>query len=184
MVVQTRLDTMYQMRQSGITLDQVGSRFGITREGVRQLLTEHYGSTRVQGLLPATGLARLTGISYNYIAKLKRRGVIQPAMVVGHGKTLWKPETIATIILYIDRHGCPMCHDTVPCNRQVYCSRECYLEAHRYKNQPEEAKRRHNERVKRWLAENPEKARQIELRKQARRQTANNSNSSRIKLLH
>jgi hypothetical protein len=56
----------------------------------------------------------------------------------------------------------------VPSNRPVYCSRECYLEAHRYKNQPEEAKRQQNERVKRWLVENPEKARQIQQRKQAR----------------
>lgn len=142
MVTQTRLDTMYQMRQSGTTLDQVGHRFGITREGVRKLLTEHYGSTRVQDLLTVTELARLTSCSYCYIGKLKRRGVIRPAMVVGHGRTLWKPETIAAIIIYIDRHGCPMCHGPVPSNRQVYCSRECYLEAHRYKNQPEEARRR------------------------------------------
>jgi len=160
---------MYQMRQSGTTLDQVGSRFGITREGVRQLLTEHYGSTRVQDLLTATELARLTGCGYRYIDKLKRRGVIQPAIVVGLGRTLWKPETIAVIIIYIARHGCPMCHGPVPSNRQVYCSRECYLEAHRYKNQPEEARRRHNERVKRWLTENPGKARQIQKRKQARK---------------
>ena len=160
---------MYQMRQSGATLDQVGSRFGITREGVRKLLTEHYGSTRVQDLLTATELARLTNCVYSYICKLKRRGVIQPAMVVGHGRTLWKPETIAAIIIYIDRNGCPMCHDPVPSNRQVYCSRECYLEAHRYRNQPEEARRRHNQRVKRWLTENPQKARQIQRRKQARK---------------
>ncbi len=169
MVVQTKLDTIYQMRQSGATLDQVGSRFGITREGVRQILTKHYGSTRIQNLLTTTELARLTDCGYSYIVKLKRRGVIQPAIVIGHCRTLWKPETIATIILYIARHGCPMCHGSVPSNRQVYCSRECYLEAHRYKNQPEEAKKQHNERVKRWLAKNPERARQILQRKQARK---------------
>lgn len=169
MTAQNKLETMHQMRQSGTTLDQVGSRFGLTREGVRQLLIKHYGSTRVQNLLTATELTRLTGCDYSYISKLRRRGVIQPAMVVGHGRTLWKPETIATIILYIDRHSCPMCHGPIPSNRHVYCSRECYLAAHRYKNQPEEARRQHNERVKRWLIENPKKARQIRQRKQARR---------------
>jgi hypothetical protein len=46
----------------------------------------------------------------------------------------------------------------------------CYLEARRYKNQPEEARRQHNERVKRWLAEHPEKAKQIQQRGQARQQ--------------
>lgn len=81
---------------------------------------------------------------------------------------LWKPETIATIIIYIDRHRCPVCHQPLPSDRLVYCSRQCYLEAHRYKNQPEEKKRQHNEGVKRWLEEHPEKAKQIEQRKQAR----------------
>jgi hypothetical protein len=162
---------MYQMRQSGTTLDQVGSRFGISREGVRQLLIEQYGSTRVQNMLTVTELAQLARCSYSYIKKLKRRGVIQPAMVVGRGRTLWKPEAIATIILYINRHSCPICHDYVPSNCRVYCSRECYLEAHRYKNQPEETKKRHNERVKRWLIKNPEKARQIQQRKRARQRS-------------
>ena len=87
-------------------------------------------------------------------------------MVVSHGRTLWKPETIATIIIYINRHGCPVCHGPVPSDRLVYCSRQCYFEAHRYKNQPEEARRRHNERVKRWLMEHPEKAKQIQQRAQ------------------
>lgn len=170
MVVQTRLGTMHQMRQSGATLDRIGSRFGITRERVRYLLTEHYGSTRVQDLLTTTELARLSGCGYSYIDKLKRRGVIQPAMVLGHRKALWKPETIATVTTYIDRHRCPICHGPVPSNRQVYCSRECSLEARRYKNQPEEAKRRHNERTARWLGEHPEEAKQIQQRKQRRRQ--------------
>jgi len=161
---------MHQMRQSGATLDRVGSRFGITREGVRHRLTEHYGSTRIQNLLTAAELARLAGCTYSYIDKLKRRGVIQPAMVVGHGRTLWKPETIATIIEYIDRHRCPVCQQPLSSDHWVYCSRECYLEACRYKNQPEEAKRRHNERVERWLGEHPEEAKQIQQRKQRRRQ--------------
>ena len=167
MVVQTRLDSMYEMRQSGATLDQVGSRFGITRERVRRLLTEHYDSTRIQDLLPAAELCRLAGCTRNYVDKLKRGGVIQPAKVVGE-RTLWKPETITTIIIEIDRRRCPVCHQPLPSDRLVYCSRQCYLEAHRYKNQPEEARRRHNERVARWKAQHPERARQIEQRKERR----------------
>ena len=170
MVAQIRLDTMQQMRQSGITLDRVGSRFGITREGVRQLLTKHYGSTRVQDLLTATELARLAGCSYSYIGKLKRRGVIQPAMVIGHGRTLWAGESVVAVIEYIDRHRCLVCRQPLSSDRQVYCYRQCYLEARRYKNQPEEARRRHNERVARWTAQHPERAKQIQQRKQRRRQ--------------
>jgi hypothetical protein len=168
MIAQTRLDIMHQMRQSGTTLDRVGSRFGITREGVRRLLTKHYGSTSVQDLLTAADLARLAGCSYSYIAKLKRQGVIQPAMVIGHGRTLWSGESVVVVIEYIDHHRCLVCHQPLSGNRQVYCSRQCYLEARRYKNQPEEAKRRHNERVARWTARHPERAKQIQQRKQRR----------------
>ena len=170
MVAQTKLDIMYQMRQSGATLEQVGSRFSITREGARQLLIKHYGSTRVPGLLTTTQLCRRAGCTYSYIHKLKRRGVIQPANVVGRWRTLWRPETIATVILYIDRHRCPVCHQPLSSNRHVYCSWQCYLEAHRYENRSEEARRRHNARVARWIAENPERARQIQQQEQARQQ--------------
>ena len=170
MVVQTKLDIMHQMRQSGATLYQVGSRFGITRERVRQLLTGHYGSTRVQELLTTTELCRLAGCTWKYVDKLKQRGVIQPAKVVGYGRTQWDRETVVAVIKYIDRHRCSVCHRPVPSNRQVYCSWQCYLEAHRYKNQSEEARRQHNERVKRWLTEHPEKTKQIQQRGQARQQ--------------
>jgi hypothetical protein len=149
MVAQTKLDIMHQMRQSGATLEEIGSRFGITREGVRWLLAEHYGSTRIQGLLTTPELCRLARCTHNYIDKLKRRGVIQPANVVGRGRMLWQPETIVTITLYIDRHRCPMCHQPLSSNRQVYCSWHCYREAHSYKNQPEEARNQHKERAKR-----------------------------------
>lgn len=169
MAAQNKLETMYQMRQSGTTLDRVAGRFGITREGVRRLLTDHYGSTRIQNLLTVTELIRRAGCGYNYISKLRRRDIIRPAMVVGRGRTLWKPETVAAITGYIHRYNCPVCHGPVPSNRQIYCSRRCYLEANRYKNQPDEFRKRHNERVKRWLVEHPEKARQIQRRKQAKR---------------
>ena len=162
-------DSLYQIRQSGATLQQIGSLFGISREGVRRRLTKHYGSTGIQGLLTTAELARL-GCTYRHIDKLQRRGIIQPAMVVGRGRKLWELGTIATIIIHIDGLRCPVCHRPVPSNRQVYCSQECYIEVHRYKNQPEEEKRRHNERVARWIQEHPEEARQIQQRKQARQQ--------------
>lgn len=169
MVVQTRPEIMYQMRQSGATLDQLGSRFGISRERARQLLIARYGSARVRKLLTTTELCRLVGCTWKYIDKLKWRGVIQPAMMVGHGRTLWKPESVVAVIEYTDRYRCPVCHRPVPSYRKVYCSRRCYLEARRYKNQPLEAKRRHNERVKRWRTEHPAEAKRIQQRKETKK---------------
>ena len=168
MVAQDRLDTMDRMRQSGTSLQQIASHFGITRQRVGQLLAKHYGSTRIQDLLTATELARLAGCTQSYIDKLQRRGVIQPAKVVGRGRTLWKPETTSTVTIYVDSHRCRVCNRPLPSNRQVYCCWACYVEACRYKNRPEQARRRQRESVAKWIADHPEQARQIEQRKQTK----------------
>ena len=163
------IETIRQMRQSGASLRQIGSHFGITREAVRRRLVKHYGSTRIQDdLLPIAELARLAGCSQKYIIKLKRQGAIQPA-VIGRGRSLWKPETIATIIIYNDSHRCPVCHQPVPSNRSVYCSTGCYIEAGRYKNRPEAVRKRQRESTKRWVAAHPEQAKEIEQRKAKKR---------------
>ena len=155
---------MQRMRQSGNSLQQIGDRFGISRERVRRLLTKHYGSTRVQELLTPAEVARLAGCNYRHMVKLTRGGVIQPAMVVGRQRTLWQPATVAAIVSYIDRHRCRVCHRPLPSDRQVYCCHTCYLEARRYKNRPEAWRRRHKERVARWKASHQEQVRQIQLR--------------------
>ena len=168
MVIQAKADSLYQIRQSGATLQQIANHFGISREGARRRLVRHYGSTRVQDLLTATELSHLAGCTPSYIDKLKRRGIIQPAMVVGRGRTLWSPETVAAITSCIDRLRCPVCHQPVPSNRLIYCSQGCSTEARRYKNKPEEEKRQHRESVKRWIAKHPEQASQLQQRAQAR----------------
>lgn len=127
MVTETRLETMHQMRQSPATLQQIASPFGVSREAVRKLLARHYGSTRIGNLLTITELARLAGCTPSYIRKLRRRGIIQPARVVGRGRTLWEPETIAAIIIYIDHHRCPVCNGPLSSNRWVYCCDACYI---------------------------------------------------------
>lgn len=163
-----RLEAMHRMRQSAASLQQIANQFGISRQRVGSLLTKYYGSTRVGELLTVTELARLAGCLRNYIVKLRERGVIQPAKVIGRGRTrggtLWKPSTISTIITYIDSHRCLVCHQPLPSNRRRYCSPACYIEGHRYKNRPEEARRQQRESVARWIAGHPEQAKQIRQR--------------------
>jgi len=164
-------EAMHQMRQSGASLQQIGNSFGISRERVRQLLTQYYGSTAVQDLLNTSELARLAGCSWNYIDKLERGGIIQPEKVVGWGRRQWPPQTVDIITSYNDNHRCPICGQPVPSNRWVYCCQSCRLEANRYKNQDryknrsEEEKKKHQEAVQRWQAKHPEQARQIQQRK-------------------
>jgi len=158
------IETMRQMRQSGANLRQIASHFGISHETVRQRLS---GVTSDK--ITTAEIARLAGCSKGYIKKLKRQGVIQPA-VASRRRTLWSPDTIATIIIYNDGQRCPVCHQPVPVNRHIYCSRRCYLEAHRYKNSPEPARRRQRESTARWKANHPEQAKEIDQRKGKRYQ--------------
>lgn len=175
-MTKARPSIVIQMRQSGASLDQIASRFGISREWVRRLLIKYHGSTRVQELLRAAELARQAGCSQSYIRKLRRRGTIQPAQVVGKGRTHWKPETVDTIVRYRSSQQCRICNRPLPDNHWVYCSRACWIEAYRYNRyyrydrMSEEEKRLHNERVARWRKNHPEQARDIEQRKQRKYQ--------------
>lgn len=160
--------TIIQMRQSGASLQQIADRLGISRERVRQLLVRHCGSTRVDAyLLGMTELARGVGCSTSYIRKLRRRGITRPAKIVGKKKTLWKPETVDTILTYMASHRCPICNGTVPGNRQSYCSWTCLAEArrHRYMKMTDHEKKLHNKKVARWEKSHPAEA-EIMQRKQ------------------
>ncbi len=152
MLREAERNSMYQMRQSGATLDQIAVHFGISRERVRQLLVKHHGSTRVGELLSTTEVRHRAGYTYNDILKLKRRGIIQPAKVVGRCRTLWKPETVDTIKGYADSRRCPVCSGPLPSNRRVYCSQACWIEGSR---------KLHNEQMRKWRHNHPEKVREI-----------------------
>ena len=157
------LDTLIQMRQSGASLRQISDCLDISREWVRQLLIKHRGSTRVQDFLEATELARQAGCSQRYIRKLRRRGLIRPVMVVGNKRTLWKPETVNTVVEYNTSDRCRVCNGPLPDNRWVYCSRACYIQAcsDRYKRMSDQAKRLQKARVARWQRNHPERVKDI-----------------------
>ena len=169
------LDSVYQMRQSGATLEQIARHFGITWQRVKKLLFEHYGSTHIHGFLTVTELARLTGCSRDYVIKLKRRGIIQPVKI-GRKNRLWKPETIATIIIYRDKHPprCRVCHGSLPPRNSVFCSEACRIEGQRFKYRPEAVKKRHMERMRKWRKAHPEQVRELQ-RRAYRRQLAKKS---------
>ena len=154
------------MRQSGATLQQIAEHFDISRQRVSRLLVKYYGSTDIQDLVTIRELAQMVSSTRRYINKLRHWGAITPAMVIGHGRTLWEPKTAVTVISYLDSLTCPVCDTPLSSNRQAYCSHNCYLEAHKYKNEPAYARRQHRQSVTNWLASHPEQARWIEKRKQ------------------
>lgn len=141
---QSRVTAMYRMRQSGASLDQIAAHFGISRERVRQLLVKHYGSTRLGELLSTTEVKHRAGCTYTDILKLKRRGIIQPAKVVGRCRILWKAETVDTIMGYASGHRCSVCNGPLPSNCRIYCSQVCRIEGTRKLRDAWMRKWRHN----------------------------------------
>ena len=161
---------MHQMRQSGTTLQHIAEYIGVSRQWVSRQLIKYYGSTQIQDLVTIREFARMVGHTRRYINKLWHRGIIRPVQVIGRGRTLWGPESAVAAISYLDSLRCPICDTPLPSERQTYCSRGCYLETHKYKNMPEQARSRHRRSVAQWLTRHPEQARQIEQRKQRKYQ--------------
>ena len=127
-------NSMYGMRESGATLQQIADHYGISREWVRQLMFKRYGSSRPRSLLDISEVSRLTGCTRMDIFKLKRRGIIKPSQVVGRGRTLWTHDTVDIVKKYRDSRRCKVCDGPLPNNHWVFCSWSCWVEASRFRN--------------------------------------------------
>jgi len=117
---------MWQMRQSGASLQSIGDAFGISRQRVGWLLQEHR-STAIIGLLSRSQVAELAGCRVSYISKLRRRGIIQPVAVPGRKWALWGADSLGKVISHQRCHPevCQICGQPLPSRRPVYCSAEC-----------------------------------------------------------
>jgi len=137
---------VYNMRQSGATLQQIADKIGKTKERVRQILVQNYGSTRHQ-LISTEQLCRLSGLPRNQIVQLHQDGVIIPAVEWNAGSRcylLWSAATVEQVISYYKVHRlCKMCHCPVPKGRRTFCSEQCCKEGHKYRYRSPEAREKH-----------------------------------------
>jgi len=137
---------VYNMRQSGATLQQIAAKIGKTKERVRQILVQNYGSTRHQ-LISTEQLCRLSGLPRNRIIELYQDSVVIPAVEWKTGirhYLLWSPATWGQVISYYKRHRlCKICHRPIPNERRVYCCEQCCKEGHEYRCRSPEARERH-----------------------------------------
>ena len=148
-------------RDSGATLQQIGDEVGCSRENIRLTLVKHYGTADIEhrgrALLTTLQLANLVNCSITLIGNFYRRGVISP--VVSHYRLwLWDSEAL-NVLLEIRK--CKICGRFLPKGKTVFCSYVCRLEGGKYKNRPEEQRKKHNELVRRWMREHPERTREI-----------------------
>ena len=66
------------LRNQGLTLQAIADRVGVTRERIRQILEEHYGTTEIPGFIVRSQLAELIGCSGWLLISLEKRGVLNP----------------------------------------------------------------------------------------------------------
>ncbi len=142
---------IFDMRQSGATLQQIADRVGKTKERVRQILVQNHGSAKHR-LISTERLRKLFGMSRDQLFKLYRDSIITPARDWGTGNghhLLWSADAPGQIATYISSQRlCRVCHGIIPWGRRVFCSRRCYKEGHKYKYKNAEAKQRHMASVK------------------------------------
>jgi predicted nucleic acid-binding Zn ribbon protein len=146
--------SIYAMRQSGSSLQQIADRIGRTKERVRQILVKHYGSTK-RRLFSTDQLYHLLDLPRNQIIELYKDGIILPAYEWQSGRKhylLWHPTAVQDIIDYYKTHKqCRICHRIIPKGRWIYCSDTCYREGQKYSNMTNQAKKRRSTSVKRCL---------------------------------
>ncbi len=115
---------IYDMRQAGDTLQEIGDGLGITRERVRQILVEHYGDTRFKQFLATGELAQLAGVSRKHVDYLANRGIIQP-VGASSTKRLWDMEALRVVLSHRERQTCRICGRPLPNDQVSYCSPAC-----------------------------------------------------------
>jgi len=146
-------------RDEGATLQNIAEEIGRTRERVRQILVEHYGTADVEGeVLTTKQLIELTNYSGTTLYKLYRKGIITK---IGKGRLgigRWPLETLNIILEY---RRCKICDKPLGKGKGVYCSEACRVEAGKYKNRPEAQKKAQVERTQCWQKAHPERYREI-----------------------
>lgn len=143
----------YAMRHSGATLQQIGDALNLTKERIRQILIEHFGSSR-HPLLSTEQLRSRLNLSRPRIMELYRAKVITPEKRWVTGDIchlLWSPEAVKKVNNYLDTgRFCKRCGCPLPRGRRVFCSNECYQEDHKYRYKSDIAKKKHLESVRRY----------------------------------
>jgi len=156
------VDLLVHERDKGKSLRQLGRMFGISHEGVRQILAKHSPS-RVKLLAENTVAARL-GYPVAWLIQLRKEGIINPKKPGGHWLyTEEQVRQIPSLIAQIRR--CDRCGEPRPLGYRKFC-RECsqYRRKHYYRSLSLEEKAEYREKSVVWRKANPEKWKEISSR--------------------
>jgi len=109
---------LIDMRKKGFTLQQIGDKFGITRERVRQRLVDNHSSSY---FLATKELAKLCQCSTDIVHYLQRQGLIQSRQ--NNHRGLWGLDALKTLMAY---RSCEICGSLLPSKKIHYCCDACY----------------------------------------------------------
>jgi len=118
-------DLIATLRSGGSTLQQIGDRLGVTRERVRQVLSEHFLDCSPPR--STKGAARTLGMSYHRFRSATKRLGIQP-MGRSRGRVWWSQDVLRVIQTAQELVCCRICGGPLLSSRQVYCSEGCLNE--------------------------------------------------------
>lgn len=119
-----------QLRNQGLSLEGIGAKVGVTRERIRQILEEHYGTTMPSGLIARRRLAQLLGCSDGMLEKFENEGKVYPTRM---GDRIWyTPEESEKAFLALQAYKlkhepvllkCGQCSQEFKLRRGIYNAR-------------------------------------------------------------
>jgi hypothetical protein len=154
------------LRNNGVTLEEIGITCGnVTKQRICQILKKFYPEALYPSrqLVSTSKATKMIGMNGQNFEKIAGKMNIKPSRVTLH-RVLWNISSVKLIIAELNKKKCRICGKSIPRSRSVYCGEICYQESRKYRSWDKEAKKIHNEQVKKWANNNPERIREMNKR--------------------
>ena len=144
-----------ELRQSGVSLQQIADTIGRMKERVRQILVKTNGSSK-HDLLSTQQLFKKLLLPRNQILELYKDGIIVPALEWtsgNHHYLLWDNRVADEISSYYKMYRqCKICGQIEGSGRWIYCSVKCDRKGQQYRYKSAEAKQKQLSSIKMYMS--------------------------------
>ena len=156
---------LWNRRQDGLSLREIGKEFGISGERVRQVLKREHGCTTILYWKGTGQAAKLLGCHRRTLCRIITRNRL--AISKRGGAYRWSAEDIEAVKAILQRY-CAVCG--LLTRNPKYCSIDCRKEGQAYRNRSPEAKARADVSSSKWRQTHLERIRAINRRASRRYQ--------------
>ncbi|MBA7689052.1 hypothetical protein ES703_97546 [subsurface metagenome] len=102
MVTTSRRDEVVRLRETGLTYAEIGRRFGISKERVRQILkgnpTQQKPDLRPKGMLTTRDVARLLALHINTVRRWSKKGILKTYVISSRGDRRFRREDVDSFL--------------------------------------------------------------------------------------